>query len=113
MEREGRLSTYASRWVAIAVAVLACAVVAMLIVPLPTPLLDILLVFNIGTAVALLMAAVFAEKPTTFASFPTLLVVTTLFRVGLEVSVTRLILADADAGDVVRAFGGSVVAGSA
>src|SRR5690349_11263214 len=82
----------------------------MLIVPLPTPLLDGLLTLNIGLAVALLMAAVFTPRPVGFASFPTLLVVTTLFRVGLEVSMTRLILANADAGDVVRAFGTSVVA---
>jgi len=94
------------------VAALVIAVVAMLIVPLPRPLLDLLLVLNIGIAVALLMAAVFTPRPLGFASFPTLLVVTTLFRVGLEVSTTRLILADADAGEVVRAFGSSVVAGS-
>ena len=102
----------ASRPAEIGIAAIVIAVVAMLIVPLPRPLLDVLLTLNIAFAVALLMASVFAEKPTTFASFPTLLVVTTLFRVGLEVSVTRLILADADAGSVVSAFGGSVVAGS-
>ncbi|MEO8705042.1 MAG: flagellar biosynthesis protein FlhA [Kofleriaceae bacterium] len=96
----------------LAIAALVIAVVAMLIVPLPRPLLDILLTLNIAIAVCLLMAAVFTPKPLGFASFPTLLVVTTLFRVGLEVSATRLILADGDAGEVVRAFGGSVVAGS-
>jgi type III secretion protein V len=99
-------------WPQIAIAALLCAVVAMLIVPLPRPLLDVLLTLNVGIGVALLMAAVFTPKPLSFTSFPTLLVVTTLFRVGLEVSVTRLILADADAGDVVRAFGSSVVADS-
>ena len=99
-------------WPQVAIAALLCAVVAMLIVPLPRPLLDVLLTLNVGISVALLMAAVFTPKPLSFTSFPTLLVVTTLFRVGLEVSVTRLILADADAGDVVRAFGSSVVADS-
>jgi type III secretion protein V len=88
------------------------AVVAMLIVPLPRPLLDVLLTLNIAISVCLLMAAVFSPRPLSFASFPTLLVITTLFRVGLEVSATRLILADADAGEVVAAFGSSVVAGS-
>ena len=96
----------------LAIAALVIAVVAMLIVPLPRPLLDALLALNIGIAVALLMAAVFSPRPLSFASFPTLLVVTTLFRVGLEVSATRLILADADAGEVVHAFGSSVVAGN-
>jgi type III secretion protein V len=94
----------------IAVAIVVIAVVAMLIVPMPRPLLDGMLVANIGAAVALLMASVFTPSPLGFVSFPTLLVITTLFRVGLEVSMTRLVLADADAGDVVRAFGTSVVA---
>ncbi len=92
----------------LAIAALVIAVVAMLIVPLPTVVLDLLLVLNIAFAVCLLMAAVFSQRPLHFASFPTLLVITTLFRVGLEVSATRLILRDADAGEVVSAFGGSV-----
>src|SRR5688572_519101 len=82
----------------------------MLIVPLPRPLLDGLLALNIGIAVALLMASLFPPTPLRFASVATLLVSTTLFRVGLEVSTTRLILADANAGEVVHAFGSSVVA---
>jgi type III secretion protein V len=94
----------------LAIAALVIAVVVMLIVPVPRPLLDGLLALNIAISVALLMASVFTPNPIGFASFPTLLVVTTLFRVGLEVSTTRLILADADAGSVVRAFGSSVVA---
>ncbi|HTR54047.1 MAG TPA: flagellar biosynthesis protein FlhA [Kofleriaceae bacterium] len=96
----------------LAIAALVIGVVAMLIVPLPRPLLDGLLTLNIGLAVALVMAAVFTPSPLGFQSFPTLLVVTTLFRVGLEVSMTRLVLADADAGTVVHAFGSSVVAGN-
>jgi type III secretion protein V len=100
------------RWAQLAIAALVIAVVGMLIVPLPTPLLDGLLTLNIGVAVALLMAALFSERPLGFGSFPTLLVVTTLFRVGLEVSTTRLILGRGDAGDVVRAFGSSVVSES-
>ena len=98
------------RWPEVAIAALVVAVVVMLIVPLPRPLLDGLLTLNIGIAVALLMAALFTPRPMSFQSFPTLLVVTTLFRVGLEVSTTRLVLADADAGSVVHAFGTSVVA---
>jgi type III secretion protein V len=98
-----------ARWPELAIAGVVIAVVAMLIVPLPRPLLDALLVLNIGLAVSLLMAAVFSRRPLSFASFPTLLVIATLFRVGLEVSATRLILARGDAGDVVHAFGSSVV----
>ncbi|HET9989535.1 MAG TPA: FHIPEP family type III secretion protein, partial [Kofleriaceae bacterium] len=87
----------------LAIAALVIAVVVMLIVPVPRPLLDVMLALNIAISVALLMAAVFSPHPLSFTSFPTLLVVTTLFRVGLEVSTTRLVLADADAGAVVRA----------
>ena len=96
----------------LAIAALVIAVVVMLIVPMPRPLLDGLLTLNIALAVLLLMAALFTETPLGFGSFPTLLVVTTLFRVGLEVSTTRLVLADADAGSVVRAFGSTVVSGN-
>jgi type III secretion protein V len=101
-----------ARAAAFAIAAIALAVVAMLVVPLPTALIDALLVANLGAAVALVMAAVFATRPTGFVSFPVLLVVTTLVRIGLEVSVTRRILGDADAGTVVRAFGDAVVAQS-
>ena len=94
----------------IAVAALVLAVVAMMIVPLPRPLLDVLLALNLGLTVVLLMAAVFVTTPTRFAVFPTMLVLSTLFRVGLNVSTTRLILADADAGQVIHAFGSAVVA---
>ena len=97
-------------WGELAIALIVIAVVAMLIVPLPRAVLDILLTLNIAIAVALLMAAVFTPRPLSFASFPTLLVVTTLFRVGLEVSATRLILAEGDAGEVIHAFGSSVIA---
>jgi type III secretion protein V len=99
-------------FVELALAALVIAVVAMLIVPLPPVLLDVLLTLNLGLSVALLMAALFTPRPLSFAAFPTLLVISTLFRVGLEVAVTRLILADGDAGDVVQAFGGAVVAGN-
>jgi type III secretion protein V len=101
------------RWqLELVVAGVVIAVVTMMVVPLPRPLLDVLLTLNLGVAVLLLMAAVFAPRPLQFSSFPTLLVVTTLFRAGLNVSTTRLILADGDAGAVVRAFGASVAAQS-
>jgi type III secretion protein V len=96
----------------VAIAALVLAVVVMMIVPLPAAVLDLLLALNLGVAVVLLLAAVFVTEPLRFASFPTILVVTTLFRVGLEVATTRLVLAHGDAGSVVKAFGGAVVAGS-
>ncbi len=96
----------------VAVAALAIGIVAMLIVPLPRPLLDVLLAGNLALTVVLLMAAVFVTDARRLAAFPTILVVTTLLRVGLMVSTTRAILSSADGGEVVRAFGDSVAAGS-
>src|SRR5439155_6729790 len=87
-ERGGRMKygvLAPPRLAELAIAALVIAVVAMLIVPLPRPLLDLLLALNIGASVALLMAALLTPRPLSFAAFPTLLVVTTLFRVGLEV----------------------------
>jgi type III secretion protein V len=99
-----------SGWGDLALAALIVAVVAMMIVPLPRPLVDLLLAANLAAAVALLMAAVLVTEPLRLASFPTILLVATLVRVGLNVSTTRLILAHADAGQVVHAFGSLVVA---
>src|SRR5947209_6400141 len=90
---------------------LVVAVVVMMVVPLPTWLLDLLITTNLGLAVVLLLAAAYARDALAIASFPTLLVLTTLFRLGLNVSTVRLILLQADAGRVVRAFGDFVVRG--
>jgi type III secretion protein V len=95
-----------------AIAAVVIAVVAMMVVPMPRLLLDTLLTINLAASVLLLLAAVMTPRPLRFSAFPTLLVVTTLFRAGLNVSTTRLILADGDAGSVVRAFGSQVAAQS-
>lgn len=87
-------------------------VVAMMIVPLPRLLLDGLVSLNLAAAVLLLLTAVLSRRPLELSVFPTLLVVTTLFRVGLNVSTTRRILAEADGGAVVAAFGAQVAAQS-
>ncbi|MCE9573384.1 MAG: flagellar biosynthesis protein FlhA [Deltaproteobacteria bacterium] len=105
-ERPGR----GRGWGDLALAALIVAVVAMMIVPLPRPLVDLLLAANLAAAVAMLLAAVFVAEPLRLASFPTILLVATLVRVGLNVSTTRLILAHADAGQIVQAFGSLVVA---
>ncbi len=86
--------------------------VAMMIVPLPGFLLDLLISFNIAVAVTLLLISIYVADALKIATFPTLLLLTTLFRVALEVSATRLILLKANAGEVIHAFGGFVVAGN-
>jgi len=96
----------------IGLAALVVGVVGMMIVPLPTWLLDVLIAANLSLAVLLLLTAFFVRKPLAFGAFPTVLLVTTLFRLALNVSSTRLILLQADAGDVIAAFGEFVVSGS-
>ena len=88
------------------------ATVAMMVVPLPTALLDLLIALNIGAALTLLLVAIYVTDPLRIATFPTLLLLTTLFRLGLQISATRLILLHTDAGQVIRAFGSFVVGGN-
>jgi type III secretion protein V len=106
------LSAITSRLSDVLLAAFVVAVVAMMILPLPTWLLDLLLTLNIAVSVTLLMMAIYVPEAMRFSAFPTLLLVSTLFRLGLEVSSTRLILAQADAGEVIRAFGQFVTSGN-
>ncbi len=87
-------------------------VVAMLILPLPTVLLDVLITCNISLALLVLLVSLHTGGGRGFSAFPALLLITTLVRLGLNVSSTRLILLQADAGEVISAFGGFVVGGS-
>jgi type III secretion protein V len=93
-------------------AALVVSIVAMMIVPLPTFLLDILITTNISLAVVLLLVSIYVIDALRIATFPTILLITTLFRLGLNVSSTRLILLQADAGEVISSFGNFVVAGN-
>ena len=110
--RAGDVRTLLTRYSDLALAGLVVAIVGMMIVPLPTPLLDLLISVNIATGVVLLLVAIYVSDALKIATFPTLLLLTTLFRLALEVSATRLILLRADAGEVIRAFGNFVVAGN-
>ncbi len=87
-------------------------IVGMMIVPLPTPVLDVLLAANIAIGVLLLLVAIYLRDGLAFAAFPTVLLVTTLYRLALNVSSTRLILLQADAGEVIYGFGNFVVRGN-
>ena len=88
------------------------AVVAMMVIPLPTMVLDVLLAFNIALAVLLLLSSLNAKRALDLAAFPSLLLIATLFRLALNVSSSRLILAQGDAGEVIEAFGKFVISGS-
>ncbi|WP_425402671.1 flagellar biosynthesis protein FlhA [Fervidicola ferrireducens] len=95
-----------------AVAILAVVVVVMMIIPLPSSLLDILLSFNITFSLIILLVAMNVEKPLNFSTFPTLLLIATLFRLALNVSSTRLILLNGYAGRVIESFGNFVIRGN-
>lgn len=86
-------------------------IVLMLVVPIPAGLLDVLLVINISVAVMILLIAMNTQDALHFSIFPTLLLITTIFRLALNVSTTRLILSEGEAGHVVETFGRFVAGG--
>jgi type III secretion protein V len=88
------------------------AVVLLLVAPLSPGVLDVLLAANLAAAATILVVTLFAKDALGFASFPTLLLLTTLFRLALNVSSTRLVLSRGDAGRVIEAFGRAVVGGN-
>lgn len=75
------------------------AVIALMIMPLPTALVDTLIGANLALSFAIMMMTMYVRTPLEFSSFPTMLLFTTLFRVGLNITTTRLILLNADAGE--------------
>ncbi|MFK4295704.1 flagellar biosynthesis protein FlhA [Arthrobacter sp. GAS37] len=87
-------------------------IVLLLVVPVPAPLLDFLIVCNILLALLILLTSMFVKKPLDFSVFPSLLLVATLFRLGLNVASTRLVLGQGFAGQVIDAFGKVTVGGS-
>jgi flagellar biosynthesis protein FlhA len=93
-------------------AVAVVTVVTMLVVPLPSALIDLLITMNISVALTIVVATMYLGKALEFSSFPSLLLLTTMFRLAINVSVTRLILTTGDAGSVVKDFGQFVVGGN-
>jgi flagellar biosynthesis protein FlhA len=103
-----RLNRYSDLILAAAV----CAIVGMMIIPLPEWMLDLLIITNLSLGLMMLVVALYARDALQFSVFPSLLLLTTLFRLGLDISATRLILLQAHAGQVVTAFGNVVVGGN-
>ena len=87
-------------------------IVGLLVLPIPTPLLSMFLAANLSLAVMVLLVALYTREPLEFNTFPSLLLVTTLIRLGLNVATTRAILLDADAGAIIETFGRFVVGGN-
>ncbi|MEW9697705.1 flagellar biosynthesis protein FlhA [Paenibacillus sp. SI8] len=87
-------------------------IVLMMVVPVPIPLLDFLLIINISVALMIILVGMNTKEALNFSIFPSLLLITTLFRLALNVSTTRNILSHAEAGNVVRTFGSFVAEGN-
>jgi type III secretion protein V len=96
----------------IVLAVMLVLAVFMMILPLPTGVVDVLIAFNLTLSLILLMVAVYLREPLEFSAFPSVLLITTLYRLSLTISTSRLILLQHDAGDIVYTFGNFVVAGN-
>ena len=105
----GLLQKYSDVMIALAI----ITIVIMMIIPLPTMLLDLLLCLNITLALVIVMVSIYNVEPLDFSVFPSLLLLTTLFRLALNVSSTRLILLEGYAGEVIMSFGNFVVGGNA
>jgi len=88
------------------------AIVLMIIIPLPPALLDVIIALNITLAVIILLLTMFTTEVLQFSVFPTLLLITTLLRLALNISSTRLVLTQAYAGNIIEAFGEFVVGGN-
>lgn len=87
-------------------------IVAMMILPIPAEFLDFLLTINVALAIIILLVCLYTKEPLDYSSFPTILLIATLYRLGLNVSATRLILLHGHAGNVINAFGEFVVGGN-
>ncbi len=88
------------------------AIVAIMIIPVPTRLLDVLITTNIAAAITILLVSLYVQEPLQFSAFPSILLLATLFRLALNITSTRLILLQGDAGEVIRSFGTFVVGGN-
>jgi flagellar biosynthesis protein FlhA len=95
-----------------AVSILVVVIIAMMVVPLPSFVIDLLLAANFSIAIGVLLLTMYTKEPLEFSVFPSLLLVLTLFRLALNVSSTRLILLDGSPGRIIEAFGDFVVGGN-
>jgi len=105
-------STGMNRTAEIGLALAVVLMIALLVLPLPAILLDLFLALSIGLSLVVLLVALYTVNPLDFSSFPALLLLLTLLRLALNVSSTRLILSEAHAGEVIKAFGEFVIGGN-
>ena len=108
----GQILSRLGRFQDVALAGAVVMVVVMLIIPLPNWLISLLIAFNITFSLTLLLACMYVPRALDLAAFPSLLLLTTMLRLGINVSVTRKILLTGDAGSVIESFGEFVVGGN-
>ncbi len=90
----------------------AIAIVAMIVIPLPKALVDFLLGISIATGVGMLLMAIYIPAPSSFSTFPSVIMITTLFRLALSIATAKLILVDADGGQIIETFGKLITGGN-
>ena len=88
------------------------AIIGLMILPLPALVIDALVAVNILFGIGLLLLAIYIPRPTAFSSFPSVLLLSTLFRLALSIAITKMILLHAHAGNIVETFGKLVVGGN-
>jgi type III secretion protein V len=96
----------------LAIATLVLVAIVMMIVPLPTPVVDVLITGNIAAGVLILLVSFYIAEPLELSSLPSVILIATLFRLAITITTARLILLQADAGEIITAFGSFVVGGN-
>jgi len=96
----------------LAIAFVLVLAISLMVVPMPTILVDMLIGLNFGIAILLLMTGIYLQTPLQLSTLPGMVLISTIFRLALSITTTRLILSEADAGEIVRTFGEFVVAGN-
>ncbi|MGB0084947.1 MAG: FHIPEP family type III secretion protein, partial [Rhodomicrobiaceae bacterium] len=107
-----RLAVALSRRSDLVIAMIVLTAVVMMIVPLPTLLVDIVITMNISAGLLILLVGFYITSPMEFSSLPAVILIATVFRLAITITTTRLILLQADAGEIIRAFGDFVVGGN-
>jgi type III secretion protein V len=111
IDRLARALVYLSGRSDLIVAILMLVSIVMIIIPLPTWLVDGLIAINISISMLVLLVVFYIARPVEFSSFPSVILITTLFRLAITITTSRLILLQADAGEIVSAFGNIVIGG--
>jgi len=111
INRLARALIYLSGRTDLIVATLMLVAIIMIIIPLPTWLVDGLIAINISISMLILLVVFYIARPVEFSSFPSVILIATLFRLAITITTSRLILLQADAGEIVSAFGNFVIGG--